>query len=326
MMLFLRPFSSPVSAFAVLSLFLFVPAVFSSNRHHSVGHHFDQPYFGHSSDSPPNGHHRRHQQNEHQMGEHTSHKSQPAAAGVSPNVVPCACAGHSAEGSRWMNEMPAHGMPLFLFPDNVLRLVDVVLRSENAFHRDNADLARHLFHLLAHQFPRKWFIVGVGTMPAKGARKPPMWAAEEVDVLNGTVQLQSPPGYGSFPFFDGRHFKRENGSQLWYFVNAMEPIASKATEESPRKNLAKCVSKKGCSSLVEFASVCAHNDRPLGMAVKFSKNLEMSIFASEPLTMDTGTLVLTKEAKECVENERDEERGEQQQHILVVAAPEGEKE
>ncbi|KAL3088594.1 hypothetical protein niasHT_023212 [Heterodera trifolii] len=297
---FLSLFSS-VSAFALLSLLSFSSSV----------HHF---HHNHHSDSSK-GHNGHHQQKDHQTAQE-----------IPSNSFPCACGGHSSggENARWMNGMPANGVPLFLFPDNVLRLVGVVLRSENAFHRDNNELARHLFHLLAHQFPRKWFIVGIGTMPSNGANEPKMWAREGMDALNGTVQLQSPPGYGSFPFLDGRRFQRENGSKLWYFVYAVEPMTDKAKDGLPKQSLAKCLSE-GCPSRDNFVSLCANNRRQLGTVVEFDQSSEMSIFASEPLTIDTETMALTKEAKECLENEGDEKRRERR-HLLAVAAPEGEKE
>uniref|UniRef100_A0A914HDH5 Lipocalin domain-containing protein n=2 Tax=Globodera TaxID=31242 RepID=A0A914HDH5_GLORO len=249
----------------------------------------------------------------HPEGSSRGHQGQDVHQG---NAASCGCGAASAGGGQWMNGVPAHGVQLFLFPDYVVKAVDVVLRGENALHRDNDDLARHLFHFLAHQFPRKWFIVGVGTMPARGVRAP----------------LRFPPGYGGFSSFEGRRFQRENGSRIWFFVHAMEPGTAKITEKPERKSLAKCLPKKGCSS-DNLASICANSPRQLGMVVQFSQKSQVSIFASEPLTLDSASMALVKKSKKCLEENKEEvvatgaeERGQMQQHILLVAAPEGAKE
>jgi len=221
-----------------------------------------------------------------------------------------------------MNSGPAQGVPVFLFPDHAQRAVDIVLRGDNAFHRDNDDLARHLFHLLTHQFPRKWFIVGVGTVqPGQEKEGAVKIRLNGGDVLNGTIPLHFSPSYGNFPFFDGRGgrgaFQRQNGSQLWYIVHAMDPFELDQNGGDER-SLAKCKAMKSC--VYSLNSICSdhHSDHRPALLAMFRRTAEASIWVPEPLAIDSARMTVMNSVKLCGEADGDE--ADEDHHVLLVAS------
>lgn len=123
--------------------------------------------------------------------------------------------------------------------------MDVILGAEGAFYWDNDELAHRVFDLLAHKFPQKWFMVGVGNSPSNGLSFR-LLKGQSQDLLHGTIKVS--PGHSPFAFFDRRQFPRENETELWYFVRAVDPIEAKEGAETNsnkmQKKLTECVRKE----------------------------------------------------------------------------------